>query len=94
MARYNKASVLDRVILMAESLSVGDSIEILCHKKNRMVKLIRYFENEFVLLEKGFWQERLEVNKKVLRKTLKKVIKREFPRCGFFKEKSNFSNRF
>jgi hypothetical protein len=80
MARFNKASTLNRVLLLLEKLPSGKAIEILCHKRNRMVKILKKNEDYFLITERGFWEEDFEVEKKELRKLLKKLIKREFPR--------------
>ncbi len=98
MARFNKASTLNRVLLLLNQVPPGTAIEIQSYKRNRSIRIIKNDEKSFFILEKGFWEEEFEVEKEGLRKLLKRLIKREFPRSHklwVFREKNNsFSNNF
>jgi len=80
MARFNKASTLNRVLLLLNQIPPGAAIEIQSYKRNRSIEIRKKDERNFLILERGFWQEEFDVEKEALRKLLKRLIKREFPR--------------
>ncbi|NPA39189.1 MAG: hypothetical protein GXO57_01915 [Thermodesulfobacteria bacterium] len=64
-----------------EALKVGHYLDIRTYKRNRKVLLIKRGEEDFEVIEDGFYQDRFEIKGyKELRKLFKKLLQKEFPR--------------
>ncbi|MGL5616597.1 MAG: hypothetical protein ACRDD2_10290 [Sarcina sp.] len=65
-----------------EEINIGNCLDIRSYKKNRKV-VIEKLENGFNLYEDGFYKEEfLELTKEELKKILKSIEKKEFPRSN------------
>ncbi|HDD44164.1 MAG TPA: hypothetical protein ENG63_04810 [Candidatus Desulfofervidus auxilii] len=76
MSLIDKDNALNWVI---KALDKNFLLEIKSYKRNRTIKIFKkglYFQ----IVENGFWKENFQVKKEELRKILKKLIRREFPR--------------
>lgn len=71
------ATVLQRVV----KLETGHCLDIRTFKRNRSVAIVRAGDDAFTIIEDGFEQEKWEdVTLDALRRLLKTLLKREFPR--------------
>jgi len=63
------------------SLPVGHYLDIRTYKRNRKVYVVKLSEEEYKVLEDGYYQKEYEVKGiKELKKLFKKLLKVEFPR--------------
>ncbi|PJE80189.1 hypothetical protein CI610_00841 [invertebrate metagenome] len=65
-----------------DALKVGDLIDIRSYKRNRSVVIYREEEDKYVLLEKGFYEQEVIGDSQQMLYTLKRSIKKEFPRSN------------
>ncbi|WP_157627844.1 hypothetical protein [Thermodesulfatator autotrophicus] len=80
MARIAIEKALNWSLSQCKELKEGECIDLLCKKKNRIVRVIKTKEG-FQLEERGFFNEDHQArNLKELKKILERLIAREFPR--------------
>ena len=63
-------------------LPEGHSLDIRTFKRDRQVVLVKLPEDRVLILENGFERERFETDPKGLRRLLKTLAKKEFPRSN------------
>jgi predicted RNA-binding protein associated with RNAse of E/G family len=74
-------NVIEQTVLAKlDSIEVGHCIEIRTYKRNRSVLFVKLAGGAFRVLEKGYREETFEVRRNKMKKLLKTLIKREFPR--------------
>ncbi len=76
----DKSAVIPVVLARMKKLAVSETLELLTWKKDRSVLLIKQGEDNFLVRENGFKQQEFQVDGKKLKKLLKTLLKREFPR--------------
>jgi len=93
----DKSNIIPAILERLENLPVGHYLDMRTYKRNRCLLLVKTDEEVFLVIENGFFRERFEnVPAKKLRKLLKTLLKREFPRStkirvysmGIFEEES------
>ena len=55
-------------------------MDLRTYKRNRSVIIIKEAEDSFLFLENGFYRDRFTVPANKVKKTLKKMLQKEFPR--------------
>lgn len=78
----DKDKIIDTVIERLSKLPVGYYMDLRTYKRNRSVIVVKKSDNELLVIEKGFYRERFEVNLEKLKKLLKTLLKKEFPRSS------------
>lgn len=78
----DKDKFLQFILEKSEKLSIGDYLDIRTYKRNRGLYFIKNWEDKFYIIENWYYQEEFEINKKDLKKTFKKLLKKEFPRSN------------
>lgn len=78
----DKATAIDTVMSKLAALPVGSCLDLRTYKRNRSVLIKRTGDDVFLVLENGFHEERFESGLKKMRKLLKTLLKREFPRSN------------
>jgi len=76
----DKATAIETVMRKLKKLPQGHAIDLRTYKRNRSVVIARTGENKFDVVEKGFFEERFLVPLSKMKKLLKNLLKREFPR--------------
>lgn len=76
----DKATAIETVMRKLKKMPVGHAIDLRTFKRNRSVVIARISEQEFDVVEKGFHEERFQLPLSKMKKLLKTLIKREFPR--------------
>ncbi len=80
MARVSIEKALNWALKQAGDLNEGECLDLLCKKRNRLVRIVRVKEG-FRLEERGFFNEDHRAqNLKQLEKVLARLMAREFPR--------------
>ena len=80
MALVNIDSVLRNLLQKLEKLSPPQSIELLSYKRNRSVSVLLLDDGKILVRERGYREEEQIVERGLLPKHLKALIKYEFPR--------------
>ena len=78
----DKTAVIPMVINKLRKLPIENFIDLQTYKKDRSVTIIKRSEDNFLVLENGYTHDRFEVNISKLKKLLKILLKREFPRSN------------
>jgi len=76
----DKATAVHEVIRRLQKMEVGAGLQLLTWKKDRSLVLIKEGEDEIAVVERGFVEEEYRVTPGKLKKLLKTLLKREFPR--------------
>lgn len=77
----DKATALTVIPRKLAALPIGHALDLRTYKRNRSVVFVRQGEDAFLVLENGFEEHRFEaVPQKGLRRLLKTLLSREFPR--------------
>ncbi|WP_022661332.1 hypothetical protein [Paucidesulfovibrio longus] len=76
----DKATALEDTLRRLDKLPVGHCLDLRSYKRDRSLLLRRVGPDAFEILEDGFVRERHESDAKGLRRLLKTLLKREFPR--------------
>ncbi|BDQ37406.1 hypothetical protein SYK_17660 [Pseudodesulfovibrio nedwellii] len=76
----DKATALQTVLRKLKKLPMEHAIDLRTYKRNRSVVIKRIGEDEFNVVENGFFEERFLVSLTKMKKLLKILLKKEFPR--------------
>lgn len=77
----DKAIAVQEVLRCLRKMETGDSLELLTWKKDRSLLLVKQSGEKVVVVERGFFvEEEYQVEFNKLKKLLKSLLKREFPR--------------
>lgn len=73
---------LPELLTRLKKLEPGNTLEMLTFKRDRGARITKHAADRFTVEEFGFAQSELETNQKSLKKVLKTILKREFPRSN------------
>ncbi len=77
----DKSVILETLLQKLAKLSAGEYIDMRTYKRNRAVVFVRQGDGTFLVMEDGFERQRFEnVPQAGLRKLIKTLLQREFPR--------------
>lgn len=76
----DKTKIIDTVIERLKKLPNGHYIDIRTYKRNRSVVIVKKNTKELFVIENGFSKERFNIKAEKLKKLLKTLLKKEFPR--------------
>jgi hypothetical protein len=76
----DKSAAVPTVLARLDKLPVGHAVDLRTYKRNRSVIILKQDEGVFLVIENGFEQNRFEVPGSKMKKTLQKLLKKEFPR--------------
>lgn len=76
----DKVTAVPVVLERLASLPEGHALDLRSYKRDRSVVMVRMGPDRFEVLEDGFGVERFQSDFKGMRRILKTVLKREFPR--------------
>ncbi|MBW2010293.1 MAG: hypothetical protein JRI32_01225 [Deltaproteobacteria bacterium] len=76
----DKTKIIDTVIGRLKKLPNGHYIDIRTYKRNRSVVIVKKNTKELCVIENGFSKERFNIKAEKLKKLLKTLLKKEFPR--------------
>jgi hypothetical protein len=80
MALINIDTAIKRVLQIAGKIEPPRGVEILTYKRNRGVSIIRLAADSFLVRERGYEENEMQVCFADLARVLKSMAKREFPR--------------
>lgn len=76
----DKDTAIPTIMNRLKKLPVGHAIDLRTYKRNRSVVIARIGEDEYDVVENGFHEERFRVSLDKMKKLLKLLLKKEFPR--------------
>ncbi|MGE4504201.1 MAG: hypothetical protein AB7D51_02560 [Desulfovibrionaceae bacterium] len=78
----DRARAENDVAARAARLRVGGALSVACYKGDRTITITRTGEDEYALAQRGFDTMDHHCDSKNLKKLLKKLFRREFPRSN------------
>lgn len=79
-AMIDKTTAMTNVLRKLDKLPQGCAIDLRTYKRNRSVLIRRTGPDLFDVVEDGFFQDRFQVPLSAMKKLLKTLFKKEFPR--------------
>ncbi len=76
----DKTRIVDAVCERLKTLPVSHCLDLRTYKRNRSVMITKLAEDDLLVVENGYFKERFQVKPEKLRKLLKTLMKKEFPR--------------
>ncbi len=76
----DKSVVVEALLERLDKLEVGHCLDVRTYKRNRSVVLIKTGESDYHIIEDGFCREEFTVDSRRLKRTIKELLKKEFPR--------------
>ncbi|QJB55385.1 hypothetical protein [Pseudodesulfovibrio sp. zrk46] len=76
------AGAIPTITSKLKKLPVGKGLDLRTYKRDRSVVILRTAEDGYMVAENGFEKNQFESNFKGLKKLLKTLLKREFPRSN------------
>ena len=75
-----KTKIIDAVCERLEKLPLGHYIDLKTYKRNRTVIIVKIDEKALLVIEDGYFKNRFLITYDKLKKLLKTLLKKEFPR--------------
>jgi len=76
----DKATAIPTIMNKLKKLPIGHAIDLRTYKRNRSVVIARTGEDEFDVVQKGYQEDRFLIPLSKMKKLLKNLLKKEFPR--------------
>ena len=76
----DKDRIIGTVVEKLKKLPVEHYLDLRTYKRNRSLAIVKKSENDFLIIEDGYFHERYILKSDKLKKTLKALLKKEFPR--------------
>jgi len=76
----DKTKIIDTVRERLEKLPLGHYIDLKTYKRNRTVIIVKIDEKKLLVIEDGYFKDRFLIKSDKLKKLLKTLLKKEFPR--------------
>jgi hypothetical protein len=77
----DKTVIVETLLQRLAKLPIGEYLDMRTYKRNRAVIFVRQDEDTFLVIEEGFERQRFEsVPRARLKKLIKTLLQREFPR--------------
>ena len=77
-----KGNVIAVIMTRLKRLPVGEHLDVRSYKRDRSIVIIRQQEDTLRIIERGFHEEEFTVQTAQLKKLLRTIVKREFPRSN------------
>ena len=76
----DKTKIIDTVCERLKKLPLGHYIDLKTYKRNRTVIIVKVDEKKLLVIEDGYFKDRFLIKSDKLKKLLKILLKKEFPR--------------
>ena len=76
----DKTKIIDTVCKRLEKLPLGHYLDLQTYKRNRSLMVAKLDEENLLVIENGYFKERFHVSPEKLKKLLKTLLNKEFPR--------------
>lgn len=78
----DKTKIIDAVIARLKALPVDHYLDIRTYKRNRSVIIVKRDEEQLHVVQHGYGQQTYDISRDKLKKLLKTLLKKEFPRSN------------
>ena len=76
----DKSKIIETVHERLKNLPTGHYLDLRTYKRNRSVIIVKMGEDDLLIIENGYFRERFRLKPEKLKKILKTILKKEFPR--------------
>ena len=76
----DKDKIIGTVVEKLKKLPVDHYLDMRTYKRNRSLVIVKKSEDDFLIIEDGYFHERYHLQSDKLKKTLTNLLRREFPR--------------
>ena len=76
----DKTKIIDTVCERLKKLPLGHYIDLKTYKRNRTVIIVKVDEKKLLVVEDGYFKDRFLIKSDKLKKLLKTLLKKEFPK--------------
>ena len=76
----DKYKIIETVIEKLKKLPLDHYLDLRTYKRNRSLAIVKKSEDDLLIIEDGYFHERYHLRLDKLKKTLKTLLKKEFPR--------------
>lgn len=76
----DKSKIIETVHERLKNLPTGHYLDLRTYKRNRSVIIAKMGEDDLLIIENGYFRERFRLKPEKLKKTLKTILNKEFPR--------------
>lgn len=76
----DKEKIIDTVLKKLKKLPKGHYLDLRTYKRNRSVIIVKLDSDDLLVIENGYDFERFQVKTEALKKRLKTLLRKEFPR--------------
>ena len=76
----DKDKIIGTVVEKLKKLPVEHYLDLRTYKRNRSLVIVKKSEDDFLIIEDGYFHERYHLRLDKLKKTLKTLLKKEFQR--------------
>jgi hypothetical protein len=76
----DRTNIMETVMERLKKLPTGHYLDLRTYKRNRSVIIIKNTEDDFMVIEDGYFKERFQLKSEKLKKLLNAILRKEFPR--------------
>nr|WP_321513651.1 hypothetical protein [uncultured Pseudodesulfovibrio sp.] len=76
------AGVIPNTLTRLKKLAPGSGLELLTYKRDRSIHIVKSDDDAFIITESGFQENVFSSDLKSMKKLLRTLLKREFPRSN------------
>jgi hypothetical protein len=76
----DKVKIIDTVCERIKGIPIGHYLDLRSYKRNRSIVIAKVDEEELLVIENGYFNDRFRLRPDKLRKLLKTLVRKEFPR--------------
>ena len=78
----NRDKIIPAILERLENLPVGHYLDIRTYKRNRYILVVKKNTQDFLVIENGYYFDKFDTDINKIRKLLKPILKKEFPRSN------------
>ena len=76
----DKSKIIETVHERLRNLPTGHYLDLRTYKRNRSVIIAKIGEDDLLIIENGYFRDRFRLKPEKLKKVLKTIVRKEFPR--------------
>ena len=80
MPMIDKSKIIETVQERLRNLPTGHYLDLRTYKRNRSVIIAKMAEDDLLIIENGYFREKFRLKPEKLKKALKTIVRKEFPR--------------
>ena len=76
----DKTAIIEVIMEKLKKLPTGHYLDVRTYKRNRSVLIVKETDDNLLIIEDGYFQDRFQIQTSKIKKTLKVLLRKEFPR--------------